>query len=150
MTARSFFGKRQLCLKDSHHLSELRTDPMSPQLPNQRPDRPEKASAAAGAAMRAALEKTLEDSSRGPLVRPSIPDHVLLQRIGTGAYGDVWMGRSTLGSLRAIKVVYRDRFEEERPFQREYHGILRQPQEAAPDFALIPSSGLTKCETSPV
>jgi len=82
--------------------------------------------ASAGAAMRAALERTLEEPCPRPLLRPSsIPDHVLLQRIGTGAYGDVWMARSTLGSLRAIKVVYRDRFDEERPFQREFHGILK-------------------------
>ena len=75
--------------------------------------------------MRAALEKALDDRSSRRFVRPSIPDHALLQGIGAGAYGDVWLARSALGYLRAVKVVYRDRFDEERPFQREFHGILK-------------------------
>ena len=77
------------------------------------------------AAMRKVLEQALDEppESRGSL--PVIPDHELLQRIGMGAYGDVWMARNALGSLRAVKVVYRDRFEEERPFQREFQGIVR-------------------------
>src|SRR5579859_6978783 len=93
------------------------------------PERPEAdlrgASMAAGVAMRAALEKALQSPAPQPVGCPAIPDHVLLQRIGAGAYGDVWLARSALGSLRAVKVVYRDRFDEERPFQREFHGILK-------------------------
>jgi WD40 repeat protein len=80
-----------------------------------------------GRAMRAALERRLErpreeERWRAP---PPVPDHSLLRRIGTGAYGEVWLARSALGTLRAVKVVYRDRFEDERPFLREFHGILK-------------------------
>jgi len=46
---------------------------------------------------------------------PAIPDHVLLDRIGIGAYGEVWVARNTLGTLRAVKIVYRVRFEDDRP-----------------------------------
>ncbi len=56
---------------------------------------------------------------------PPIPDHTLLQRIGRGAYGDVWLARSTLGTLRAVKVVYLARFEDAHPYEREFHGILK-------------------------
>lgn len=78
-------------------------------------------------AMRAALERQLERPSEEERGRapPPVPDHWLLRRIGTGAYGEVWLARNTLGTLRAVKLVYRDRFEDERPFLREFHGILK-------------------------
>ncbi len=56
---------------------------------------------------------------------PIVPDHELLQPIGHGSYGEVWLGRNKLGTLRAIKIVYRATFEDERPFQREYQGIQK-------------------------
>ncbi|MHC1765548.1 MAG: protein kinase family protein [Verrucomicrobiia bacterium] len=56
---------------------------------------------------------------------PSIPDHQLLKIIGCGAYGEVWLGRSVLGKLRAIKVVRRHEFEDDRPCQREFEGLLK-------------------------
>jgi hypothetical protein len=56
---------------------------------------------------------------------PQIPDHELLRRIGLGSYGEVWLARSVMGTYRAVKVVYRDRFENERPFEREYSGIQK-------------------------
>lgn len=54
-----------------------------------------------------------------------IPDHELLRRIGQGSYGEVWLARNVLGVLRAVKVVYRDRFRDARPYEREFTGILR-------------------------
>jgi WD40 repeat protein len=54
---------------------------------------------------------------------PVIPDHRLLQRIGRGAYGEVWLGENAFGTRRAIKVVYRDRFGDARPYERELNGI---------------------------
>ena len=56
---------------------------------------------------------------------PSIPDFLLLRRIGRGSYGDVWLARSVTGVYRAVKVVYRARFEEERPYEREFAGIRK-------------------------
>ena len=54
---------------------------------------------------------------------PSIPDYELLRRIGAGSYGDVWLARSTTGALRAVKIVWRHIFEDDRPFQREFEGL---------------------------
>src|SRR5438093_13218642 len=56
---------------------------------------------------------------------PSIPDHDLLRRIGEGSYGEVWLARNKLGTLRAVKVIYRRTFEDARPFEREFRGIQR-------------------------
>jgi serine/threonine protein kinase len=56
---------------------------------------------------------------------PQIPDHELLGCIGRGSYGEVWLARTVLGQYRAIKVVYRDAFEHDRPFEREYEGIQK-------------------------
>jgi hypothetical protein len=54
---------------------------------------------------------------------PQVPDHALLRCIGRGSYGEVWLARTALGTFRAVKVVYRDDFEEARPYEREYSGI---------------------------
>jgi WD40 repeat protein len=56
---------------------------------------------------------------------PQIPDYELLRQIGRGSYGDVWLARSVTGVFRVIKIVHRDRFEDERPFRRELEGISR-------------------------
>lgn len=56
---------------------------------------------------------------------PHVPDHELLRRIGRGSYGEVWLARNVMGTYRAVKVVYRDSFCEERPFNREFEGIRK-------------------------
>src|SRR2546427_9688626 len=56
---------------------------------------------------------------------PSIPDHDLLRRIGEGSYGEVWLARNKLGTLRVVKVVYRRTFEDARPFERDFRGIQK-------------------------
>jgi len=56
---------------------------------------------------------------------PFVPDYTLLCRIGIGAYGDVWLARSTLGAYRAVKIVSRRSFENDQPFEREFKGIQR-------------------------
>lgn len=55
---------------------------------------------------------------------PNIPDHDVLRKIGGGAYGEVWMARAVTGALRAVKVVWREDFDDERTFEREFEGIL--------------------------
>jgi WD40 repeat protein len=63
---------------------------------------------------------------RGPdRTPPAIPNFTMLRRIGGGSYGEVWLARDVLGNYRAVKVVYRNQFFDERPFQREFEGIRR-------------------------
>src|SRR5213592_3956580 len=56
---------------------------------------------------------------------PQIPDHELLKKIGGGSYGEVWLARNVLDEFRAVKVVYRDKFEHDRPYDREFEGIQK-------------------------
>jgi len=56
---------------------------------------------------------------------PMIPDHEVLRLIGRGSYGEVWLARTALGSLRAVKVVYRESFDHDRPYEREFEGIKK-------------------------
>ena len=56
---------------------------------------------------------------------PHIPDHDLLRRIGRGSYGEVWLARNVMGAWRAVKIVRRDGFSSERPYEREFEGIRK-------------------------
>ncbi|MEA3189300.1 MAG: eukaryotic-like serine/threonine-protein kinase [Chthoniobacter sp.] len=47
----------------------------------------------------------------------------MLRIIGRGAYGEIWLARSLTGALRAVKVVHRSTFEDERAFNREFKGM---------------------------
>jgi TolB-like protein len=55
--------------------------------------------------------------------RPSIPDYALIRKIGSGGYGDVWLARGLTGVYRAVKIVWRDRFADAAPFEREFNGL---------------------------
>ena len=90
------------------------------------PNRPCPTRSSSHEALRAALERRLADpQSATPDHPPQVADHTLIRVIGRGAYGEVWLARNALGSLRAVKIVYRSRFKEERPYQREIDGILK-------------------------
>lgn len=54
---------------------------------------------------------------------PSIPDYDLLRPIGRGSYGEVWLAKSITGLYRAVKIIYRAQFDDERPYEREFAGI---------------------------
>ncbi len=74
----------------------------------------------------ASMDKVRDRERNGP---PShrddidIPDYKLIKRIGSGAYGEVWLAQSVTGALRAVKIVWREDFELTRTFQREFLGI---------------------------
>lgn len=54
---------------------------------------------------------------------PIIPEHVMLQKFGEGSYGQVWLAQNSLGTYRAVKVVFRKNFESDAPFDREFRGM---------------------------
>lgn len=56
---------------------------------------------------------------------PEIRDHETLRLIGHGAYGEVWMARSVTGALRAVKVVWREDYDQADAFEREFEAIKR-------------------------
>ena len=65
-------------------------------------------------------EAKLQDSAP-----PDIPDHRLLRCVGRGSYGSVWLARNILGVYRAVKIVERKSFKDQKPFERELSGIRR-------------------------
>lgn len=56
---------------------------------------------------------------------PRVADHELVRPIGAGSYGEVWLARSVTGQWRAVKIVSRARFESDRPYEREYRGVVQ-------------------------
>jgi len=52
---------------------------------------------------------------------PEIPDHELLCLIGRGSYGEVWLARNAIGTLRAVKLVCRQSFQRTEHIER-IHG----------------------------
>ncbi len=49
----------------------------------------------------------------------------MIRVIGRGSYGEIWMARSELGVMRAVKIVDRRTFESGTAFQREFDGMAR-------------------------
>lgn len=56
---------------------------------------------------------------------PAIPEHQLLHPIAAGAYGEVWLCRNIVGSLRAVKLVRRDSHVLADSFAREFKGLQK-------------------------
>jgi serine/threonine protein kinase len=54
---------------------------------------------------------------------PAVRDYEMIRHIGGGSYGDIWIARSLLGKYVAVKVVYRDRFVDDSPYNEEFNGL---------------------------
>jgi len=76
-------------------------------------------------ARRAGEGERSSDSLRAFEPPPHIHDHELLCRIGQGSYGEVWLARSAVGTLRAVKIVHRQSFERVEHFEREFKGLQK-------------------------
>src|SRR5437764_6933813 len=68
---------------------------------------------------------------------PSVPDHEILRRIGGGGYGEVWLARSVVGTYRAVKFVFRSKFTEDAPYEREFNGIRKFEPISRSDDGLV-------------
>ncbi len=64
-----------------------------------------------------------EAQGPGTTGKPAIFDYELIRPIGRGSYGDVWLARGLTGAFRAVKVVWRNRFSDSQPFEREFKGL---------------------------
>jgi serine/threonine protein kinase len=49
----------------------------------------------------------------------------LIRLIGRGSYGEVWLARQTDQSLCAVKIVRRQSFNDDRPYEREFLGVQK-------------------------
>ena len=56
---------------------------------------------------------------------PAVPHHHVVRPIGRGSYGEIWLARSLTGAWRAVKIVSRASFDDERSFEREFDGMAR-------------------------
>jgi WD40 repeat protein len=65
------------------------------------------------------------DPSFGGECAIEIPDHDLLRLIGRGSYGEVWLARNIMGTYRAVKIIRRNAFDSDSPFEREFAGIKK-------------------------
>jgi serine/threonine protein kinase len=72
---------------------------------------------------RATAARSQASEEAGPII--TVPDHALLRRIGRGSYGEVWLAKTVLGGYRAVKIVHRHSFDDDRPFEREFAGMQR-------------------------
>src|SRR5207247_8219294 len=55
----------------------------------------------------------------------SIPDHTLVQCVGQGAYGEIWLARNVIGTHHAVKIIRRSSFKGVDPFEREFRGVQK-------------------------
>lgn len=69
---------------------------------------------------------------------PQVPDHGLVEVIGSGAYGEVWLACTVLGTARAIKVIRRSSFESAQPYDREFEGVRRYEPISRSSPGLVP------------
>jgi WD40 repeat protein len=54
-----------------------------------------------------------------------MPDYELIEVIGRGSYGEVWLARNVVGVRRAVKIVRRSLFDSSQPYEREFTGLQR-------------------------
>ncbi len=58
--------------------------------------------------------------------------------IGRGAFGEVWMARSVTGTLRAVKVVWREDYDQPEGFEREFEALKHYEPVSRKHPGLVP------------
>ena len=81
---------------------------------------------------------------------PKVAEHQLIRRIGAGSGGEVWLARNTLGTYRAVKIIYRDSFPWPKPYEDEFQGLLKfeplsRQHDALVDILQVGGSGESDC-----
>jgi serine/threonine protein kinase len=56
---------------------------------------------------------------------PAVADHQLIRLIGAGSGGQVWLAKNALETYRAVKIIFKKTFKRQKPFEDEFHGILK-------------------------
>jgi len=56
---------------------------------------------------------------------PYTPDYQRVCKLGQGGFGEVWLVRNAIGQWQALKVVYREKFDEDRHYNYEFDGITK-------------------------
>jgi len=67
-------------------------------------------------------------SDSGPIDQRALPhvaEHQLIRCIGAGSGGEVWLARNSLGTYRAVKIIYRNSFPWPKPYEDEFQGLLK-------------------------
>ncbi|HZL78285.1 MAG TPA: serine/threonine-protein kinase, partial [Candidatus Limnocylindrales bacterium] len=49
----------------------------------------------------------------------------LVRLIGSGSGGQVWLAKNALGTYRAVKIIFKKTFQRQKPFDDEFHGVLK-------------------------
>jgi serine/threonine protein kinase len=80
------------------------------------------------------LTPPVSNDRQSPLIR----DHETIRRIGRGAYGEVWLARSVTGVMRAVKVVWREDYDYQGAFEREFEAIKRYEPVSRRHPGLVP------------
>lgn len=65
------------------------------------------------------------ESPAGAAPLPVVADHQLIRLIGAGSGGQVWLATNTLGTYRAVKIIFKKSFKWQKPYEDEFHGILK-------------------------
>jgi serine/threonine protein kinase len=68
---------------------------------------------------------TPSESPAGAAPLPVVADHQLVRLIGAGSGGQVWLAKNALGTYRAVKIIFKKSFKWDKPYEDEFHGILK-------------------------